>query len=129
MALSLKPEYLKRYRDLASLLWKYGRNDLVHHAGLSEILDKETRPSGSAAAPEELAGDLEAMGPLYIKLGQLLSSRADLIPVPYVKALARLQDSLPAFSFAEVEKIVEAELGVRMSKAFESFESTPVASA
>ena len=129
MAISLKPEYLKRYGDIAILLWKYGRKDLVTGSGLSEALTADSRPEESSGKPEELAHDLVAMGPIYIKLGQVLSSRPDILPLPYITALTRLQDSLPPFSFAEVEAIVEKELGVRISKAFESFESTAIASA
>lgn len=129
MAISLQPEYLKRYKDIAQLFWKYGRGDLLTHSGITFPLDGEAKATEASGQPEELARELEAMGPLYIKLGQLLSSRVDLLPAPYIHALSRLQDNLPPFSFAEVEQIVEAELGVRMSKAFESFESTPIASA
>ena len=129
MAMLLKPEFLKRYKDIANLLWKYGRSDLVSQTGLSLALDGEVPRIDGAAPPEELANDLEAMGPLYIKLGQLLSSRFDLLPSPYVHALSRLQDNVPPFSFGDVERIVETELGVRISKAFLTFENIPIASA
>src|SRR5581483_10718913 len=129
MPISLKPEFLKRYKDIAELLWKYGRSDLLLETGLSATLDEQRGDPEIAAKPEELAHDLEAMGPLYIKLGQLLSSRFDLLPMPYVIALARLQDRLEPFGFAEVERIVEEELGVRISKAFQTFENVPIASA
>jgi predicted unusual protein kinase regulating ubiquinone biosynthesis (AarF/ABC1/UbiB family) len=64
-----------------------------------------------------------------VKLGQVLSSRADLLPEPYLKALARLQDSVKPFSYAEVEQIVESESGVRISKAFSRFDPEPIAGA
>jgi predicted unusual protein kinase regulating ubiquinone biosynthesis (AarF/ABC1/UbiB family) len=69
------------------------------------------------------------MGPTFIKLGQLLSTRADLLPPVYLEALARLQDDVDPFSFAEIEEIVTNELGVRISNAFQSFENVPLASA
>lgn len=81
------------------------------------------------AAPSELADDLEAMGPTYVKLGQILSSRPDLLPEAYIKALSRLHDRVKPFSYAEVEEIVTAELGVRISKAFSNFEPVPLAAA
>src|SRR6185312_8129393 len=101
MAISLKPEYLKRYRDIGLLLWKYGRSDLVKKSGIDQVLSEEERAQSSAADPkaEELAHDLERMGPLFIKLGQVLSSRGDFLPAPYVLALSRLQDKLEPFSF------------------------------
>jgi ubiquinone biosynthesis protein len=64
-----------------------------------------------------------------VKLGQVLSSRPDLLPPRYTKALARLQDDVKPFSFEEVSVIVEAELGVRMSKAFATFDPEPLAAA
>jgi len=69
------------------------------------------------------------MGPTFVKLGQLLSSRADLLPTPYLDALGRLQDSVEPFSFGEVETAVTSELGVRLSKAFAEFDSKPIAAA
>ncbi len=130
MTISLKPEHLKRYKDIAYLFMKYGRSDLVRQTGLDAALETEEQlhPDGAAKA-DELAADLERLGSTYIKLGQLLSTRADLLPPPYLEALTRLQDKVGPFSFAEVEQIVASELGVRLSKAFAHFESTPVASA
>jgi predicted unusual protein kinase regulating ubiquinone biosynthesis (AarF/ABC1/UbiB family) len=81
------------------------------------------------ATPEQLADDLEAMGPTYVKLGQVLAGRPDLIPPAYAKALARLQDKVKPFPYAEVEAIVEAEIGVRISKAFQRFDEVPIAAA
>lgn len=79
--------------------------------------------------PEQLANDLEAMGPTYVKLGQLLSSRSDLLPEPYLQALTRLQDDVKPFPYEEVEQIVLDELGVRISKAFARFDVKPIAAA
>ena len=129
MGLSLKPQHLKRYKDVALLLIKYGRRDLVNVAGLDPALDEESAPVAADPAAAELADDLERMGPTFIKLGQLLSTRPDILPPPYLHALARLQDRVEPFSFGEVERIVAAELGVRLSKAFSEFEASPVAAA
>ena len=97
MAISLKPAHLKRYKDIAWLLVKYGRGDLG--AGLREDLTEAQRVS-SAGVPraEEFASDLEKLGPTFVKIGQLLSTRADLLPPPYLEALSRLQDSVAPFS-------------------------------
>ncbi|HEV2915648.1 MAG TPA: AarF/UbiB family protein [Pyrinomonadaceae bacterium] len=131
MGISLKTEHLKRYKDIAWLFMKYGRSDLVKQAGLDETLKDEDRPvveTGTGHA-EDLATDLEKMGPTFIKLAQLLSTRADLLPQPYLDALARLQDNVEPFSYEEVEQIVSDELGVRISKAFSEFEQKPMAAA
>ena len=129
--MNLSPNHLKRYKEIAQLFWKYGRSDLVAQMGIDEAVDpQELKPaSDGEAAPDQLADDLEAMGPTYVKLGQVLSGRPDLLPEPYLKALARLQDKVKPFSFAEVEVIVTTELGVRISKAFSRFDPEPIAAA
>ena len=87
----LKTKHLKRYKDVAMLLVKYGRSDLVKQAGLEDSVDlDETTLENVAPKAEELATDLEHLGPTFIKLGQLLSTRADLLPAPYLDALTRL---------------------------------------
>ena len=130
MGISLKPEYLKRYKDITWLFMKYGRSDLVRQAGLENALDEESDVV-QVAAPEaeELSKDLEKMGPTFVKLAQLLSTRADLLPAAYLEALSRLQDDVAPFSFGEVEQIVTDELKVRISKAFAEFEAEPLAAA
>ena len=126
MALSLKAHHLARYKDIAALLVKHGRADGVRDFDPSD-------PTAEAGATEEdaqkLVSDLEAMGPTYIKLGQLLSTRADLLPPVYLEALTRLQDDVEPVPFETIEDTVTTEIGARISKAFQSFDSTPLASA
>ena len=130
MGISLKPEHLKRYKDIGRLLMKYGRSDLVRKSGLEGALEEEELTAeGAVPKAEELAQDLEKMGPTFIKLGQVLSTRADFLPLPYVEALARLQDDVEPFGYEEVERTVSEELGVRISKAFSEFEPEPIAAA
>ena len=130
MAVSLKPERLKRYKDVAMLLIKYGRSDLISVAGLEgSVLPDEIAAESEIAPAEDLAKDLERLGPTFIKLGQLLSTRADLLPGPYLEALERLQDHIEPFPYEEVERIVSGELGVRISKAFADFNPVPLAAA
>lgn len=121
---------LERFGEIARLLWKYGRSDLVEQAGIApELRETPPAPEGAAAGAAELADDLEAMGPTFIKLGQILSTRADLLPPPYLQALARLQDRVEPVPFEIVERTVEEELGVRIGKAFLTFDAEPLASA
>lgn len=127
---SLKPERLKRYKDVTLLLVKYGRSDLVKQAGLEDHLElSEHDLAETAPKAEELAADLERLGPTFIKLGQLLSTRADLLPTPYLEALTRLQDRVEPFAYEEVDRIVSSEIGVRISKAFADFDPQPLAAA
>lgn len=111
------PPKLSRYAAVAGILMKYGRN--MPDADAAEESD----------LPDKLAHDLEALGPTFIKLGQLLSTRGDLLPPAYLEALSRLQDSIEPFPFADVQRIVEEELGARISKAFTVFEEKPIAAA
>jgi ubiquinone biosynthesis protein len=131
MALSLKTEHLKRYKDIAQLFVKYGRSDLLKNAGLDA--DFETEGAALSADVEDVArrltDDLEKLGPTFIKLGQLLSTRPDLLPLPFIEALARLQDKVEPFPYADVEAIITSELGVRLSKLFREFEKEPIAAA
>ena len=131
MALSLKTENLKRYKDIVALLVKYGRSDLVKQARLQSVPGNGTKTSALRVQPraEELAEDLERLGATFIKLGQLLSTRGDLLPEPYLEALSRLQDRIEPFPFPEVEQIISTELGVRISKAFPEFDPEPAGSA
>ena len=131
MKLSLKPHHLKRYKDIAMLFLKYGNSDLAEELELADGGDerKPEPPKPGQPAPEELADDLEKMGPTFIKFGQLLSSRADLLPEPFLKALTRLQDKVKPFPHAQVEEIIASELGIRISKAFSRFEEKHLAAA
>ena len=130
MSLSLKPAHLKRYKDIAALLLRHGGHDFVASLDLDEqLLEDDLAEDRLSGDPERLASDLEKLGPTYVKLGQMLSTRPDLLPGPYLDALCRLQDAVEPFSFAEVEEIVEQELGVRISKAFQTLDHQPMAAA
>ncbi len=131
MTLSLKPERLKRYKDVVALFIKYGRGDLVQQNELAKISGNGDQALAKNVEPkaEEFAADLEKLGPTFIKLGQLLSTRADMLPEPYLEALSRLQDHVEPFPLDEVERIVSSELGGRLSKLFADFEREPTAAA
>lgn len=132
MGLSLKAAHLKRYKDIALLLLKYGRSDLVKSAGLDDALGEDSRVasvSSNGNPGVQLAADLEKLGPTFIKLGQLLSTRPDILPPAYIQGLSKLQDKIDPFPFDEVEAILHVELGIRVSKAFTTFEAKPVGSA
>jgi ubiquinone biosynthesis protein len=128
----LKTSHFGAYRDVLMLFTRYGRKDFRLALQPDELLvpqdDTALEPDVQQRA-HAFALALQKMGPTYVKFGQLLSTRPDIVPQEYINELEALQDSVTPFSFAEVEKIVESELNVRISKAFESFDSTPLAAA
>src|SRR5512132_20482 len=115
---------LGRYKDLAWFVAKYGRADFVTRA-----LNGEGASSSDSSAAEAFTLDLESLGPTFIKLGQILSTRADLLPPAYLDALARLQDDVEPFAYEDVERTIREELGVRVSHAFVEFDRVPIAAA
>ncbi len=128
MSIFLKPGHLATYKDVAILFLKHGRNAQTEREKISDKfgVDENIEPTEDA---EAFVNDLEKLGPTFIKLGQLLSTRTDLLPTPWLTALKRLQDDVEPFSYEEVHEIVEAELGVRISKAFHEFDEKPLATA
>ncbi len=128
MGISLKPKHLKRYKDIAALFMKYGNADLINAAGLENVILDEKKTDVTAEI-EHLPDDLEALGPTFVKLGQFMSTRSDMLPQPYIDVLERLQDSVKPFPFETVKKIVDEEIGMRFSKAFQDFDEKPVGAA
>src|SRR5216684_3940954 len=129
----LRTRNLGAYRDLLVLFTKYGRKDFrlsfqPEEMVVTDAAEEPPEPDVRQRA-EAFAKALKAMGPTYVKFGQVLSTRPDIVPPEYIAALESLQDDVEPFSFADVERIVEEELKVRISKAFDSFESTPLAAA
>lgn len=129
MSISLNPKYLKRYKDLSKLFFKYGRGDLVNAAGMEKILLEGETNDKTEAEIEKLPEDLEKLGPAYVKLGQFLSTRSGMLPEKYLTVLERLQDNVKQISFKEVEEILNEEIPMRFSKAFKDFEVEPVGAA
>ncbi|NNF05797.1 MAG: AarF/ABC1/UbiB kinase family protein [Candidatus Eisenbacteria bacterium] len=125
----MSPKSVGRYKDIAKLAVKYGGWHLAARLGLAEQEGEGDKDAPPVGKPEELVLDLEALGPSYVKLGQALSSRADILPKPYIEALSKLHDSVEPFPFEKVREIVESELGVKISSAFDEFEEVPAASA
>ena len=127
--MSLTSKNVGRYAALARLLVRHGRSDLVAGAGLDEFSFDEDPPMGDEEKAAAFARDLEELGPTYIKLGQLLSTRFDLLPAAYTSALARLQDDAEPISFDVVREIVETELGGQIRHLFAEFDEEPLAAA
>lgn len=125
----MSPSHLKRYRDVLMLFHKYGHSDLVKKAPVIDDPLPHARTKPVPLEAKELAADIEKLGPTFIKLAQLLSTRADMVPQPYMDALARLQDHVEPFPYDQVQAIVAVETGARLSKAFLEFDEAPLAAA
>jgi ubiquinone biosynthesis protein len=128
---------LNRYRQILAVLFKYGFGDLLEllkidqyvEVGLQMISRKQRVKVEKLSKPQGLRMALEELGPTYIKLGQILSTRPDLVPVEFIKELSKLQDKVPLFPFGAVRKIVEAELKLPLEEIFNHFDEKPLASA
>jgi ubiquinone biosynthesis protein len=126
---SLHPGAAGRYSALVRLLVRHGRSDLVSGAGLESYIAGDEVPVADTDVAEAFARDLESMGPTYIKLGQLLSTRFDLLPPAYTTALSRLQDEVEPFPYAQVAELVAQELGSDIRHVFADFDPEPLAAA
>ncbi len=129
--------HLNRYRQILSVLFRYGFGDLIDtlridqyiEVGLQMVSRKKRDRLERLTRAERVRLALEELGPTYIKLGQVLSTRPDLIPLEFVTELARLQDDVPPFEFADIQKIIREELGALPEALFDVMEEKPVASA
>ena len=129
---------IKRYRQIFAVLLKYGFEDIVERLKLHTVFKfgrKLWRRSKSAekyehlTTAERLRMALADLGPTFIKLGQVLSTRPDLVPIDFVKELEKLQDKAPPFSPEEAMKIVSSQLNKPISDIFISFTEEPIAAA
>ncbi len=130
----LSPKHLPRLAAIVGLFTNYGLRDFANRQGLLNLEGAgsggEGEAAGDAAAKAKaFRKRLVELGPAYIKLGQVLSTRPDLLPRAYIEELEHLQDDVPPMQFEQVEETLEAELHARISKLFESFEEEPLGSA
>src|SRR5690606_7009489 len=122
---------LARHGALAPL------RDVLRGAGLApavllaaELFSRTPRAGEAALRPgERLAAALTELGPAFLKLGQMLSTRSDLLGEAVASDLARLQDRLAPFPGSDARATIEAELGAPIAELFESFDDTPVSAA
>ena len=124
-------KHLDNYAKFFSFILKYYNSDVIKSASSTVLNPIETAENAEeySQKPEELVEDLKKMGPTYIKLGQLLSTRPDLLPDQYLDALATLQDDVETIPYEQVEKIIEEEIGTKIKNAFALFDTAPLASA
>jgi len=129
--------HIHRYRQILSVLIRYGFGDFLDRIPLRESLEARLRAASGKplegverlTRAERIRLAMEELGPTFVKLGQLLSTRPDLIPVDLVLELAKLQDSVPPFPFSQARPIIERELGNSIGGIFLRFDETPTAAA
>ncbi len=129
--------HLNRYHLILRVLFKYGFEDLVERlhidqyleSGLQMINRKPREQVHRFSRAERLRMALEELGPTFVKLGQLLSTRPDFIPPEYLSELAKLQDKVPPFSYDEVVTIFKEELDATPDELFSHFDRKPLAAA
>ncbi len=129
--------HLNRYHRILRVLFKYGFDDLIERLHIDQYLEsgmrminrKQREQVHRYSRPERLRMALEELGPTFVKLGQLLSTRPDFIPPDFLDELAMLQDKVPPFSYREVVTIFREEVGASPEDIFSSFDKTPLAAA
>ena len=130
--------HLNRYRQILTVLIKYGFGDLLEMLKIDQYIEvglqmisrnRGTRVVERLNRPQRLRMAFEELGPTYIKLGQVLSTRPDLVPADVVKELAKLQDEVPPFPFEDVKAVIESEFNAPAEELFDQLEEQPIASA
>ncbi len=128
---------LGRLQEIAGVLIRYGFGDMVRRIGMSAALERTGRmlhwddPEAMAhmAPPERVRGALQDLGPTFVKLGQVMATRVDLLPPEWTAELGKLQNAVPALPFAEVRPQLVEDLGAEPEAVFERLEETPLAAA
>jgi ubiquinone biosynthesis protein len=128
--------HLRRYEQVGRILTRYGFGHVLTQLGIGRAITpglERLRFSSSAvlrATPaERLRMAIEELGPTFIKLGQILSTRGDLLPIEFIRELEKLQDTVPPTDFDLIEAEVERELRRPINEVFPTFDPVPVASA
>lgn len=127
---------IRRYRNIIRVLFKYGFDHLLEYLNLSDLVARSKRlvrrdesKIARYSPPERMRMALEELGPTFIKLGQLLSTRPDVIPAGYITEFAKLQDKVPSFSYEEVREQIHRELGGDTEQFFAFLDEVPIAAA
>jgi ubiquinone biosynthesis protein len=129
--------HLKRFRAIVGIMIKFGFEDFISLLKINRYMKigqkifgtKRSREISKLTRPVRARMALEELGPTFIKLGQILSTRADLVPTEYIIELSKLQDDVPTFPFEDAKAIIESETGKRIEDIFESIDEKPLAAA
>ncbi|MCO4763131.1 MAG: AarF/ABC1/UbiB kinase family protein [Myxococcales bacterium] len=134
-ALTTAVKDINRMREIVTVLARHGFGEVLNRLGLTETLglknlvsatDDDDTPLSTA---KQIRLSIEELGPTFVKLGQILSTRPDLVPPAVIEELSHLQDNVPELDWADVKEVVETELGGPISDYFSGFDETPLACA
>ena len=128
---------IKRLRTIVSILARHGFTPLLERIGLSRLISiservarrKETRRKEELPLPVRVRLAFEELGPTFIKLGQILSTRPDVLPQDFIDELLKLQDEVPAIAYRDVKKVIESAFDTSVEELFSEIEKTPLAAA
>jgi ubiquinone biosynthesis protein len=131
MATREQPRSLARLGEIAQVATRHGFGYFLRRHRLGDLVPRGKRVEDASVSDRgrRLREMLDELGPTFVKFGQLLSTRPDVVPPDIVVELRRLQDDVTPFPFADVQQVVETELGLTIEQAFLEFEPTPIASA
>lgn len=126
--------FFKRYRQIGNVLIRYGFSEILEQLNLRRRLiffrlKREAAADHTANRPVRLRLALEELGPTFVKIGQLLSTRVDLLPPVYIEEFTRLQDNVASFSGNRAMQMVEDEMGASIDEMYQKFDSPPLAAA
>jgi len=127
---------MRRYWDIVRILSKYGFDHVLEMLGLADIaakgrrlLRREVPELAGLSSAVRMRMALEELGPTFIKLGQILSTRPDIIPPAFIAEFEKLQDQVPSFSYEALRSQIEQELGHPVEVLFDTIETEPLAAA
>lgn len=129
MVLGRQWRHLERYIEIGRVLARHGWESLLARLGLAESFRIRGRAADVSPGPAQVRQTLEELGPTFVKLGQLLSTRSEVIPADYIAELEKLQDAAPPIPFDAVRQVIREEFGEPIEMIFAEFDETPLAAA
>ena len=122
---------IKRFKEIVTILAKYGFEEIVQHIDLpgAGLVRKISTTQTDISVHARIRSAIEDLGPTFVKFGQIMSLRPDLLPGELLDELEKLQDAVPGVSLAEVEQVVQDNLGKTIDEVFSVFDVEPIAAA
>ncbi|MFZ5975091.1 MAG: 2-polyprenylphenol 6-hydroxylase [Bacillota bacterium] len=131
--------HIKRYRQIILVFARHGFGTLIDQLGIFDYLnikikkrfgkEKDENSNEKLSIGERLRLSLEELGPTFVKLGQIISTRPDILPHDVIAELEKLQDAVPPFPFEDVKSLIESEFDDKLQNIFKEFNETPLAAA